>query len=442
MNKEYNKKLNFEAQIVNFGCKLNQFEGESLKEALNGIGIDSRIVHPSELNNKNDINIIYIINTCTVTSKSDRKARNAIYKAASLKKDGDLLIVTGCYAQTDREELAKMRNIDFIIGNYRKALIPEIIRKGNNLKVDNIEENKLVFSYIYPIKQNRARAYVKVQDGCSMRCSYCKIPMARGKSVSRPLEDIIYYVKRLEDADYHEIVLTGINLGSYSFNGISLGGLISRILENTNTIGVRLSSIEPMYFKDDLFDVLTDDRVMPHFHVPMQSGSNRILNLMRRPYSIESFIKIIEKLRNIKRDTPHLATDVIVGFPTESIKEYEDSYQIIKSLEFSSIHVFTYSPRKGTEAAKMKEDVSSEEKKQRSHALIELGKSLNYKYRLMFLNNYREAIFEKHDENWIGVTDNYIKVTIVNNHSNNLSKEKLTVYITQVNPSTTLAEIV
>ena len=429
------------AQIVNFGCKLNQYEGESLKEALIENGIEAKIVHPSKLYHLDGEKTIYIINTCTVTSKSDRKARNAIYKAATIKKDKDLLIITGCYAQTDREELAKIKGVDLVIGNFEKSLIPQIVIGNDEIYNDVKEKSKLVFKFRDPIRLDRSRAYVKVQDGCDMHCSYCKIPLARGRSMSRPAEDVISYIKKIEDYGYHEAVLTGINLGSYKYNGITLTKLLEIIIDSTHSIGIRLSSIEPMYFKSGLFDILSSDRIMPHFHVPMQSGSDKILKLMRRPYNIQSFIDIVDKLRKI-RESPHIATDVIAGFPSEKREDFEDSYMVIKNLEFSSIHVFTYSPRRGTEALKIKDDVSFEEKAERSHRLIELGRSLNYQFRLKFLNKCREAIFEKHGNKWIGVTDNYIKVTLVNGEEQSMSKKKLPILITRVTPSETSGKLV
>ncbi len=420
-----------EVIIINFGCKLNQFEGEILKDEIENRGIKTRIVHPSSINEHFDGKRIFIINTCTVTAKSDRKSRNAIYRAVKIKKDEDLVIVTGCYAQTDREEIEKIRGVDIVLDNIRKAGIPDLIFEGK------LTEKRELFSSInYTNPGDRARFFVKVQDGCNMGCTYCKIPLARGRSRSFDYNDIVSYIKRLENIGYNEVVLTGINLGSYRFNGIKLSDLLWKILDATSYIRIRLSSIEPMYFNADLFEVITEKRIVPHIHLPLQSGSDKILRLMRRPYTSEKFYSIANKLLKSKKDL-HLATDVIVGFPDENEDDFERTYSLIKEIGFSSLHVFKYSPRKGTEAYSMIDNVPENVKAERSERLIKLSHILNYEFRKRYLGKIREVILEEHGDSYLGVTDNYIKVYINGEINKNMKGKVGTVKITEVNVSST-----
>lgn len=402
-----NKKIcaDISVAIINLGCKLNQFEGEALENSFRLAGF--RVIDFK----RDKVPDISVINTCTVTNKSDRKSRNTIYKAASRKKKGGLTIVTGCYAETDHDELRQKEDVDLVIGNMAKAAIPEIVQSyltSGSFKY-NVTDSSFRFSE--PDRPGRSRVYVKVQDGCDMSCSYCKVPLARGKSRSRNYNEIINYIAKVVENGYKEIVLTGINLGDYKYNSLRLPDLIDLILGYDKTFRIRLSSIEPVFFTARMFDVIRNDCVVPHFHVPLQSGSDRILKLMNRPYNMDTYVNLIERIRELRPES-HIATDIIAGFPTENDRDFIKTIEVLSKVGFASTHVFKYSVRGGTEAARLKVDVPYIEKVKRSRRIMKLGDEYNYLYRKRFLGKIRNAVFERNNGSWVGITDNYIRVTV------------------------------
>lgn len=411
--------------IISHGCKLNQYEGEAIAESFSEAGFE--IIDESSGCGPD----ITIVNTCTVTAKSDRKSRNTILRASRIKPEGGLLVVTGCYAQTDRDTLEAIEGVDLVIGNSEKPNILDIIH--TYLNESRIIEPKSVSPFYYhdPRYPQRSRVFVKIQDGCSGICSYCKVPMARGSSKSRDLNEIQSYVKRLIENGYREVVLTGINLGDYKWQNKSLSGLLSLLLKSTKDLRIRLSSIEPLFFEKELFSIIRDERIAPHFHVPLQSGSDRILRLMQRPYSMADFMRVVEKL-NKARPNSHIATDVIVGFPTEYEEDFRNTVEVIEEIEFGSLHVFKYSKRGGTRVAEINDDIPYQEKVQRSSHLIKIGERLNYRYRSNFLGEMLPVIFERYNGGWQGVTDNYIKVRLEGCNKNNLNHNIFPVIITRV----------
>jgi threonylcarbamoyladenosine tRNA methylthiotransferase MtaB len=424
------KKKDISVAVINHGCKLNQFEGEALENAFKKAGF--RVVYKKDWTRTD----VTIVNTCTVTNKSDRKSRNTINKAIRAKNAGGLVVVTGCYAETNGEEFKKKDGVDLVIGNRRKAALPSIIRSYLDSRAFDGLTKDLTFSYDGPQKPNRSRVFVKVQDGCDMICSYCKVPLARGKSRSRNYEDIIEYVKAVVGNGYKEIVLTGVNLGDYTYNDVDLSGLITLLLKCEESFRIRLSSIEPFKIKGDLNDIIRCKRVVPHFHLPLQSGSDRILKLMNRPYTTKSYLDMVDRIRN-ERPESHLATDIIVGYPTESDKDFLKTIEVMQEVGFASAHIFKYSVRPGTKAAGLKDDVPYSEKVIRSNKAENLKVELNYCYRKGFLGETRETVFEKRDGSWTGITDNYIRVNISApkgqlSLNKDLSKNMLPVKITEV----------
>ncbi len=422
------------AVVINHGCKLNQFEGEAIEHSLIRQGCE--IVHLRDGERPD----IVVVNTCTVTNKSDRKSRNTILRAAkSLTRDG-LLIVTGCYAETDPEELQTLRGVHLVIGQVEKPSIPAVIDgyiRGHPYNRCNAQSP---FAFDDPQMPHRSRVYVKAQDGCDMHCSYCKVPLARGGSSSRDWREIVASAKKLFQNGYREVILTGVNLGSYNFNGTKLSNLLELILEKTpHQMRIRLSSIEPNQVDRRLLNIVEHKRITPHFHIPLQSGSDRILKLMHRPYTVRSYMQIIENIREI-RPGCHLAADVMVGFPTEDERDLELTVQAIESLRFSSLHVFKYSIRNGTSAALLEDDVPYREKKERSKKIMNLGKKLNYEYRKDFKGAILDAIFERHGDIYEGITDNYIRLKV--RETKELSRERFHVRVTSVTPEHTFGEIV
>jgi threonylcarbamoyladenosine tRNA methylthiotransferase MtaB len=359
--------------------------------------------------------------------------------AKSLTRDG-LLVVTGCYAETDPEELQELGGVNLVLGQAEKPSLPAIIDgyiRGHPFNRNNAQSP---FAFHDPETPHRSRVYIKAQDGCDMHCSYCKVPLARGESRSRDWREIVASAKRLFQNGYREIILTGINLGSYNFNGRKLSNLLELILENTpHQMRIRLSSIEPNHVDESLLNAIEHNRITPHFHIPLQSGSNRILKLMHRPYDAHSYMQIIENIREI-RPGCHLAADVMVGFPTENEHDFEQTVQAIESARFSSLHVFKYSVRKGTSAALREDDVPYREKKERSKKIMILEKKLNYEYRKGFQGTTLDAIFERHGDIYEGITDNYIRIKV--RKTKELSRERIPVRVTLVSPDHTSGEII
>ncbi len=434
--------------VINHGCKLNQFEGEALENSFRLTGFKIADLKKGE---RPDITII---NTCTVTGKSDRKSRNSIYKAVALKKTSGLVIVTGCYAETNPDILKEIRGVDFVLSNREKAAIPEVIKSYLDNKSFNVNAPDSSFLFRGSAYPERSRVFVKVQDGCSMSCTYCKVPLARGRSRSREANDIFLYIKKIVENGYKEIVLTGINLGDYNYNCIHLADLLSLFLEHDDKFRIRLSSIEPFYFRDGLFEIIRNKRIVPHFHIPVQSGSDRILKLMNRPYDVNTYREIVRRIESVRPES-HFSTDIIVGFPTENKEDFQNTMDLIRSIGFASIHVFKYSERDGTKAAVLKDDVSYNEKALRSRRAISKGAELNYLYRKKFLGNIRDTIFENHklnrqdsENSWEGITDNYIRVKLNNSRDEavpsfgDLKKRILPVRITRVEKDCTYGEIV
>ncbi len=444
--------------VINHGCKLNQFEGESIAYSLERAGFevigmeaggtpsgghgdnegDGRLRGRAVHNSCRKPDII-IINSCTVTGKSDRKSRHSVLHAARRLAEDGILVVTGCYAETDPDDLQKIERVDLVIGQRNKASIPGILRNKYG-KSSPVKSDVSVFDFHDP-EPNRSRAFVKVQDGCDMRCSYCKVPFARGTSQSRSDRDVFAAVRELVANGYHEVVLTGVNLGAYNYGGARLHTLISRIFEKVQgDYRIRLSSIEPVLFTDMLVDLIAQNpNIVPHFHIPLQSGSDRLLRLMKRPYTSDVYLDTVYRLRSARPES-HIAMDVMVGFPTETIDDFKATERVIKKSECASLHVFRYSPRKETTAAALQDDVSYQEKSERSRRLMELGSTLNYIYRKRFLGAARDTIVQQHGNKYEGITDNYIRVQLA--PTRGMQKKRCSVRIVGVEKKKTTGEIV
>jgi threonylcarbamoyladenosine tRNA methylthiotransferase MtaB len=419
--------------VVSHGCKLNQFEGESLEYALAREGF--RIVGADD-----DPDCV-VVNTCTVTRQGDRKSRNTIMRAARAMQKEGLLVVTGCYAQTDPDELRKLGGVGLVVSQRDKSTIPGLLAKhfkGTSLEND-FEAGP--FGFLQPLNSPRSRAFVKVQDGCDRRCGYCKVPLARGRSVSRDYRDIARTLHDLYESGYREVVLTGINLGSYGYESLRLSGLLTYLLgETSSSLRLRLSSIEPDCFDDSLFEVMTDKRIMPHVHIPLQSGSDRVLRRMSRPYGVAQYRRIIDRIRALREEC-HLATDLIVGFPGEEENDFMKTVDLVREANYASVHVFRYSRREGTAAALMDDDVSPGVKTERSACLVTLGRTLHYQFCKQFGGSVREAVLEPHKRGYIGITDNYIRVHISGGNPG-LARSCLPVQIDRVTEERTEGRIV
>jgi threonylcarbamoyladenosine tRNA methylthiotransferase MtaB len=391
--------------VLNHGCKLNQYEGEAVAQGFIDAGfraVQWTVTAPPD---------VAIVNTCTVTEKSDRKSRHTIHKSSRYKPKGGILVVTGCYAETNPEELSKIDGVDLVVGAKEKPRIVDLVKSRFEKVPIHFKSPASPFCYKDPEYTQRSRAFVKVQDGCDMRCAYCKVPLARGRSVSRDSNEIVTSVARAVTNGYSEVVLTGINIGDYRYGGKRLLHLITLLLKSTGDIRIRLSSVEPAFFEKGLFDIMGEERVTPHFHIPLQSGSDRILKLMNRSYTVNDYMEIVEGIKRVRPES-HLATDLIIGFPTENETDFNSTVDLVESVQFASVHVFRYSSRTGTSGAKLPDNVAYEVKSRRSKKLIELGRRLNREYRARFIGRQRKTVLEAHGNVLRGVTDNYIRVTI------------------------------
>lgn len=383
------------------GCRLNFFESDGLFSALNKHGY--RVAKESEVPD------VVVVNTCTVTNKADSRNRNVIRNAVK-RYPGARVWVTGCYAETDRISLEAIPGIAGVVGNGEKSLLPSmILEKEEGI---SFESGRTLdrFSYSDVLPNGHTRAYLKVQDGCDRKCSYCKIPQARGKGVSRHWTDVIDQVSFLQDSGVGEIMLTGVNLGWYrdGEGKKAFPKLLEAILNKLEYSRLRLSSIEPPDVGTELAEFLTHPRFCSFLHVPLQSGSREILRRMKRSYNPTTFRKRIELAKSKVPDL-FLGTDVIVGFPGESESDFEDSKSLLSELGFAKIHAFPFSVRRNTAAEEFPETVSKEQKKERVHELMSLSRSLHSDYARSQSGNRREAILEK---DGVAVTDNYLKVIL------------------------------
>lgn len=401
--------------ILTLGCKVNQYESESMAELFEKSGY-------REVDGEKEIADVYVINTCTVTNLSDRKSRQFIRRAKK-ENPSSTVAVVGCYAQVSSKDIEKIKGVDVIIGTTERSKIVELCEESQkDHKLINIVRDLKKDREFQNIKieenHDKTRTYIKVQDGCNRFCSYCIIPYARGEIRSRPIGDSVNEAKRLALAGYKEIILTGIHIGSYGYDlgPVGLIDLIEEIAKVPGIERIRLSSVEPNIITDEFMErALATKKLCDHFHLSLQSGSNNTLKSMNRHYSRETYI---EKTRTIKKYMPYagLTTDIIVGFPGESEKDFEDSISIVREVGFSKIHVFKYSMRKNTPAAELKNQIDGNIKIQRSEKLIALGEKYLQKFRDLNKNRSLEVLFEEYNDGYFeGYTRNYIKVKVKSN---------------------------
>jgi len=405
---------------ITFGCKVNQYETSCIVDEFTQAGY--QITGFDEPAN------VYIINTCTVTNRTDYKSRNAIRKALNHKQiDPSVkVVVTGCYSQRKKEEIEEMGEVDLIVDNNSKSMIFEKLNSGNKLFRDIKDQHN--FDEISTTKMlDKTRAFIKVQDGCDYYCAYCAIPYARGHSRSRDKNKILDQIKKLVVNGYKEFVLGGINLGLY---GIELDYSLAKLLFEIEKIRgvelIRLSSIEPQLFTDELLEYFTESKKMcHHFHIPLQAGCDELLSKMGRRYSTEQFRNTIAKIRDIFSDVA-IGIDVIAGLPGETEEHFQKTHHFLSNLEFTYLHVFSYSKRSGTLAEKMKGHLNGKIIKQRSNELISISDIKLTEYANFILNNNIEiagVIEQKIDGYWTALSDHYVRVFVKSDE--NLKKKYL-----------------
>lgn len=396
--------------FCSLGCKVNQYETNAMAQKF--------IEHSYSVVDFEEPADIYIVNTCTVTSIADKKSRQMLRRAKEHNENA-IVVACGCYAQVAAKEIEKIDDVDLVIGNNEKNDIIEIIERYR----EHNEVNELVSDVMYKEEYvefgpttytEKTRAVIKVQDGCDRFCSYCLIPFARGHIRSRAIDNVIEEVKRVVEDGFKEVVITGIHVASYGRDfkdGTTLIDLLEKINEIEGLQRVRLSSIEPIIMTDDFIERLSKlEKICDHFHLSLQSGCTETLKRMNRRYTAEEFFDATKRLR-AKFPNAALTTDVIVGFPGETEEEFNETYKFLKKIKFYHMHVFKYSPRKGTKAAVMPNQVDSKIKEIRSKKLIELSDENELEYNKSYIGKDVQVLFEEKDNGYYkGHTKNYMVV--------------------------------
>ncbi len=396
------------AALHTLGCKVNFTETSMIAKQFQEDGLS--------LVSIDQFADIYVVNTCSVTENANIKCNRLVKKLKRINPNA-FIVITGCYAQLKSDELSKNNDINLVVGSENKLNIPEIIKKEMNSKLvtskfDSIESFSLSYS-----SGDRVRSFVKVQDGCDYNCTFCTIPLARGKSRSSKISEIVDLVNSLDRKGYKEVVLSGINLGDFG-KGTNQNcfQLFKEIEKSTSIPRIRISSIEPNLLSDNIIDLIaSSNRFMPHLHIPLQSGSDRILRLMKRRYNVRFYSNKINKIKSI---IPNVAigVDVIVGFPTETNDEFNETYNLLSDLEVSYLHVFTYSERENTYAAGLDPKIPQKVRNERSKKLRLLSEYLKSQFIIKNMDTNHTILVEGVDDNELhGYTENYIKFHVNSN---------------------------
>lgn len=416
--------------FTTLGCRVNQYESEAM--------IEKFIRDGYEVTEFDSFSNVYVINTCTVTNMGDKKSRQMISRARRQNPEA-IIAVVGCYSQIAPEEVSKIEGVDVVLGTRNKGEIVYWVNRAREeqnqvIEVSDVLKNKEFEELNIEEYQDKTRAFLKIQDGCNRFCSYCLIPFARGAVCSKAPERIMEEVNELARNGFKEIILSGIHTASY---GVDLDGnyTLVDILEKIDKVDgierIRIGSIDPTFFSEGVIErIISLKKLCPHFHLSLQSGSNDTLKRMNRHYTTEDYSKVVKDLRDNIPDVS-ITTDVIVGFPGETDNEFDETYNFLKGIKLSKMHIFKYSPRKGTKAAEMKNQVDGNIKDQRSEILIKLSNDLEKEFMSKFIGREMNVLYEEsfgNEENkYTGYTPNYIKVVAENNEniSGNILPSKL-----------------
>lgn len=401
------------------GCKVNQYETEAMAELFEKSGY--------EIVSENETADVYVINTCTVTNLGDRKSRQFIRRAKNRNPQA-VIAVVGCYAQTAPDEVMSIEEVDIVIGTKDRNRIVELCqqvkksRQKINIVTDIMKQREFEELKIENI-EGKTRAFLKIQEGCNQFCSYCIIPYARGPIRSRKLDDILNEVEKLAQNGFKEIVLTGIHVASYGkdIGETRLIDVIEKVHDISGVERIRLSSIEPTIMTEDFLERLTRlPKVCDHFHLSLQSGSDSVLKRMNRKYTTDEYRKIVQLIRKYMPNVG-ITTDIIVGFPGETEEEFKETCDFVDEIGFSRIHVFPYSPRKGTPAAKYKPQIPGDVKHNRAKELIKIGEINTFKFNSKFIGATLNVLFEEQSKEKMdfieGYTTNYIRVVAKGDNS-------------------------
>lgn len=411
MEKEIMKSKGKKVSFITLGCKVNQYDSDAMRSLFlrNGYEITEENAD------------VYVINTCSVTSIGDRKSRQMVRRIRRNHPQA-VIAVAGCYAQLAPEVFEQMGDVDVIVGIQNRSHIVEYVEKASaeNKTLNAVRDIMAVTDFenlsVDAEGEIKTRAFIKVQEGCDNYCTFCIIPFARGKLKSRRQSDAVEEIQRLVKKGYREVVLTGIHLGNYGkdlHDGTSLSTLVTELLKIPELLRIRLGSIESVELSDELIRIIKEDaKVCPHLHLPIQAGSNNVLKRMNRHYRLSEYKELI---RNLRTQIPGLAltTDLIVGFPGETEEDFLETLDTLRELQFSAIHVFPYSQRKGTPAAAYPNQIKPEIKKERVTRVQALEKEMAADYRKQFLHKVVHVLVEE-EKNGIfeGLSDEYIRVFI------------------------------
>ena len=410
-------------RFVTLGCKVNQYETNAMAQKFLEKGY--QIIEEITPENEDIKPDICIINTCTVTNMSDRKSRQMLRRMKE-KNPSTIVVAVGCYAQVAKKELAKIPEIDLVLGNNEKVEIVKYVEEYINNHINNVELDDVMYSKEFSdfgdvTYTEKTRAVIKIQDGCDRFCSYCIIPYARGRVRSRKPENIISEITQIASKGIKEVVITGIHIASYGkdfamskdnkLTNYRLIDLLEEINEIQGIQRIRLGSIEPLLITVEFVERLKKlEKICHHFHLSLQSGCDETLKRMNRRYTTEQFKEIVRLLRNAYSDV-NLTTDIIVGFPGETDEEFNKTYQFLKEIKFYKMHIFKYSPRKGTKAAVMPNQINGDIKEERSKKLIELSDRNEIEHNKSYIGKNVEVLFEEEkDGMYKGHTQNYIMV--------------------------------
>ena len=404
---------NHTVALTTLGCKLNFSETSTISRQFKNVGYS--IVRFDQFSD------IYVINTCSVTENADKQFKSYVSKALKINQDA-FIIAIGCYAQLKPEELANVNGVDLVLGSKEKFKILDYLndfKKNQSGKIHSCEISETNFYRSSFSIGDRTRSFLKVQDGCDYKCTYCTIPLARGISRSDKLDNILRAAKEISDSGIKEIVLTGVNIGDYGKGELGNKNHKNTFLELVTALDkvdgisrVRISSIEPNLLSNDIINFVSNSKkFVPHFHIPMQSGSDTILKLMKRRYLSKLYR---DRINHVKQVMPNacIGADVIVGFPGESEEEFMETYNFIKSLDLSYLHVFTYSERDNTEAIGLNNIVPSNIRSKRSKLLRALSVQLKRKFYMSQLGTIKNVLFEPENRNGFiyGFSNNYVRI--------------------------------
>ncbi len=401
-----------QAAFYTLGCKVNQYESEALKDIFRQAGYS--IVPFSEPAD------VYVINSCTVTNLSDSKSRQAARRAAR-QNPGAVVAMIGCYAQVAPQEVEKIPDVDIIVGTDQRGQLPRLVeqaRQGQRINLVRPKEAQEAFEgFSWPEQAGRVRAFLKIQEGCQEYCAYCIIPYARGHLRSQNPEKVLKDIAAIHAKGYPELILTGTHLGAWGRDlspPQKLSDLLDQIRRNPAPARIRLSSLEPVDVDDSLLESLKDMTALcRHLHIPLQSGCDTILKAMERPYDTEYFRQLVKRLRSIDPDMA-ISTDIIVGFPGEEDAHFQETLSFVREMAFSRLHVFKFSPRKGTKAASFPYRIPPERTAQRAEMLRERGDALAAEYAGRFLHRPVTVLLEKSlpDGTMEGLTEHYLRVRV------------------------------